>query len=72
METLIVSAEKEKLTALKAFLEELNITFEVKKSKSKLKESEKPYNPEFVKKILQTEKEKSIRVNSSNLWESIL
>ena len=50
METLIIHTEKEKLSALKSFLEEMNITFEVKKSKVKKEDS--PYDPAFVKKIL--------------------
>ena len=51
METLIIHTEKEKLTALKSFLEEMNITFKVKKPKSK--KEDRPYDPEFVKKILE-------------------
>ena len=35
METLIIHTETEKLKALKSFLEEMNITFEVKKQKDK-------------------------------------
>lgn len=69
METLIIHTEKEKLSALKSFLEEMNITFEVKKSKVKKEDS--PYDPAFVKKILDTENEKSIRVNPLKIWESI-
>jgi nitrate reductase NapAB chaperone NapD len=37
METLIIHSEPEKLTAIKSFLEEMNITFEVKKKKVKKK-----------------------------------
>lgn len=51
METFIIHTEKEKLTALKSFLEEMNITFEVKKPK--VKKKDRPYDPEFVKKILE-------------------
>ncbi len=69
METLIIHTEKEKLSALKSFLEEMNIIFEVKKSKAK--KEDRPYDPMFVKKILETENEKSIRVNPSKIWESI-
>jgi len=69
METLIIHTEKEKLSALKSFLEEMNITFEVKKSK--VKKEDRPYDPVFVKKILDTENEKSIRVNPLKIWESI-
>ncbi len=50
METLIIHTEKEKLSALKSFLEEMNITFEVKKSK--VKKEDRPYDPVFVNKIL--------------------
>lgn len=57
METLIIHTEKEKLTALKDFLKELNITFEVKKPKFLSKKREKQYNPEFVKKILSSMEE---------------
>ncbi len=57
METLIIHTEKEKLTALKDFLQEMNITFKVKKPKSLSKKREKPYNPEFVKKILSSMEE---------------
>jgi hypothetical protein len=52
METLIISTENEKLTALKSFLEEMHITFEVKKPK--VKKKDRPYDPEFVKKILES------------------
>jgi hypothetical protein len=52
MKTLIIQTEKEKLTALKSFLEEMNIIFEVKKPK--IKKEDRPYNPEFVKKILES------------------
>ncbi len=69
MEKLIIHTEKEKLSALKSFLEEMNITFEVKKSK--VKKENRPYDPAFVKKILDTENEKSIRVNPLKIWESI-
>ena len=51
METLIIHTETEKLTVIKSFLEELNITFEVKKKK--VKKKDRPYDPEFVKKILE-------------------
>lgn len=55
METLIIHTETEKLTALKSFLAEMNITFEVKKPK--VKKKERPYDPEFVKKILESMEE---------------
>jgi hypothetical protein len=34
-------------------------------------EESKTYNPEFVKMMRKAEKEKSIRVNPKNVWESI-
>jgi hypothetical protein len=70
METLIIRTEKEKLSALKTFLEEMNITFEIKKPK--VKKEDRPYDPKFVKKIHDTENEKTIRVNPAKIWESIL
>jgi hypothetical protein len=70
METLIIRTEKEKLSALKTFLEEMNITFEIKKPK--VKKEDRPYDPIFVKKVLDTENEKTIRVNPAKIWESIL
>ncbi len=77
METLIIHTENEKLTALKAFLEEMNITFEVKKPKSSSKKEDRPYDPEFVKKILErTENYKKgnyIVINDVNdIWKDIL
>ena len=51
----------------------MDINFEVKHAKPEgKKKKEKPYDPTFVKKILDTKSEKNVRVNTSNLWESIL
>jgi inosine/xanthosine triphosphate pyrophosphatase family protein len=68
METIIVQSENaEKLAALKAFLKALKIKFEAKK------EEDKPYNPEFVAKILESEKQfengqyKAIKIDE--LWK---
>ena len=55
METLIIRTEKEKLSALKTFLEEMNITFEIKNPK--VKKEDRPYNPKFVKKVLESMQE---------------
>jgi hypothetical protein len=57
METLIIHTEKEKLSALKDFLKEMNITFEVKKSRSTANKDKSPYDPEFVNKIKQSTEE---------------
>lgn len=45
------SQENEKLTALKSFLGEMHITFEVKKPN--VKKKDRPYNPKFAKMILE-------------------
>ncbi len=68
METLIIHTEKEKLTALKSFLEEMNITFEVKKPK--VKKEDRPYDPEFVKKIL--ERTESARQGNTVVYDEKL
>ena len=47
METLIIESEGDTLEKIKSFLSELKVSFKTKKKK------EKPYNPEFVKKILE-------------------
>ena len=54
METIIIESEGQNLEKIKAVLKELNISF-----KTKIKK-EKPYNPEFVKKVLEARKGKSI------------
>ncbi|MFY7811262.1 MAG: DUF2683 family protein [Flavobacterium sp.] len=64
METLIIHTEGEKLKTIQNLLKLLDIKYEKKKEKS-------TYNPEFVKKILNTKNEKSIAVNSKNVWEVI-
>jgi len=68
METLIIHTEKEKLTALKSFLEEMNITFEVKKPKAK--KEDRPYDPEFVKMIL--ERTESARQGNTVVYDEKL
>ena len=70
METLIIHTEKEKLTALKAFLDEMNITFEVKKPKSSSKKEDRPYDPEFVKMIL--ERTESARQGNTVVYDEKL
>jgi hypothetical protein len=68
METIVINTvEPSKLEQIKTFLNSLNVSFEIKKTKKT-----KEYDPEFVKKILATKNEKSIRVNPKNIWESIL
>ncbi|MFI5139905.1 MAG: DUF2683 family protein [Sphingobacteriales bacterium] len=65
MGTLIVHPDNmEQLTALKAFMKALKISFEEQKS---------PYNPEFVKMIQQGDEEikagKGVKVDIDNLWK---
>jgi len=75
METIIIHTEKEKLTALKAYLEEMNITFEVKKPKSSSKKEDSSYDPEFVKMILErtesARKGNTITIDPNDLWGSL-
>jgi hypothetical protein len=51
MNTFIVQADNKISKALIAIFNALNVSFEVKKEKKKAKES--PYNPEFVKMVLE-------------------
>ncbi len=65
MGTLIVHPDnEEQLTAVKAVLNALKITFE---------EEESPYNPEFVKMILQAEEDikngKGVKIRTEDLWK---
>ena len=65
METLIVQPKtKEQLTALKAFIKAMKIDFKSEKS---------PYDPEFVKKILQGREDikngKGIKIATEDLWK---
>ena len=69
MNTIIVQADSKISKALVAIFKALNVTYEIKKEKTKV---ENTYDPEFVKKILGTKNEKSIRVNPKNIWESIM
>ena len=63
METLIIHTETEKINAIATLLKAFDISFEIKK--------EKPYDPEFVKMVLEARKGKRIRINPENVWESI-
>ena len=66
METLIVHPKnKEQLTALKAFVKALKIDFTTEKS---------PYNPEFVKQILEGVEERKagkpgLVIDVENMWK---
>jgi len=66
METLIIESEGATLEKIKAYLSELKVSFKTKKKK------EKPYNPEFVKKILERRNEKGgTIIDPNNLWKSL-
>ena len=69
MGTIIIHTEAKKTKALISFLKAFDISFEIKKD---TKKDEKPYDPEFVKKVLATKNEKSIRIKKKNIWESIM
>ncbi len=61
------TADNSQIDAIKAFMKALKIKFEV------AKETESPYNPEFVKKIKQADKEfaqgKGIKMSISEFKE---
>ncbi len=66
MEILLVKPENnEQMKAVKAVLKALNVNFSAKK--------EKPYDPEFVKKIQtsrrQVKEGKVVRINTKDLWK---
>lgn len=65
METMIMHPKnKEQLSALKAIAKALKIDFETEKS---------PYNPEFVKEILQAREDikngKGVKIAVEDLWK---
>lgn len=65
METIIIQADAKKAKAIKDFLKAFDITFKTSKKE------ESPYNPEFVKMVLEAREGKRKRINPSNIWESI-
>ena len=70
MNTIIVHADSKVSKALIAIFKTLNVSYEIKKENSK--EEESPYDPEFVKMVLEARKGKTKRINPHNIWESIL
>ena len=70
MNTIIVHADSKISKALVAIFKALNVSYEIKKENSK--EEESPYDPEFVKMVLEARKGKTKRINPHNIWESIL
>ena len=70
MNTIIVHADSKVSKALITIFKALNVSYEIKKENSK--EEESPYDPEFVKMVLEARKGKTKRINPHNIWESIL
>ena len=69
MNTIIVHADSKVSKALIAIFKALNVSYEIKKENSK---EERPYDPEFVKMVLEARKGKTKRINPHNILESIL
>lgn len=73
MNTYIVRADSKTSKALVAVFKALNVSFEVVKEKNKKEES--PYDPEFVKKILErsenAKKGNVVEINPKDLWGSL-
>ena len=59
MNTIIVHADSKVSKALVAIFKALNVSYEIKKENSK---EESPYDPEFVKMVLEARKSNSRRV----------
>ena len=59
MNTIIVHADSKVSKALIAIFKALNVSYEIKKENSK---EESPYDPEFVKMVLEARKSNSRRV----------
>lgn len=70
METIIIQAESKKAKALKQFLKAFGIAFKVEQTTD-----ESPYDPEFVRKILErsenAKKGNTITINPKDLWGSL-
>ena len=70
METIIIKSEDDTNTEkIKDFLKEMNVSFTSKKKK------EKPYNPEFVKMVLERAESakngNTVTINPEDLWGSL-
>lgn len=69
METITIQADSKKAKAIKAFLKAFDISYKTSKKE------EKPYDPEFVKKILNRSKNAKqgnvIEINPNDIWGSL-
>jgi hypothetical protein len=69
METLIIHAEQDKLDKVIDFLKSIKVSYEINKGKVK---KEKPYNPDFVKKVLDAKKEEGEKeIDPNDPWKSL-
>jgi ribosomal protein L16 Arg81 hydroxylase len=70
METITLKIN-EKSKAGQVFINFIN-QFIVNNKSVEIVKEESPYNPEFVKKVINADKnDKRIRINTENIWESI-
>ena len=69
METIIIHTDDDKAKALKQFLEAFEVDYQVED------QDKSPYNPEFVKKILERSKSakegNTVEVDPNDLWGSL-
>ena len=69
MNTITVYADSKITKALIAIFKALSVSFELKKD---VKKEDKPYDPEFVKKILESRNEKGGKIiDPSSPWKSL-
>ncbi|MGX1023216.1 DUF2683 family protein [Psychroflexus sp. MBR-150] len=75
METIIIQTEAKKAKAIKQFLKAFDVSFSSDSSEKSSKSEESPYNPEFVKKILERQKSAKegnvVEINPDDLWGSL-
>jgi hypothetical protein len=66
METITIQADSKKAKAIKAFLKAFDISYKTSKKE------EKPYDPEFVKMVLEASKEEGGKeIDPRNPWKSL-
>ena len=73
METIIIKANKKQSKIVKAFLETQDVKFDISTTKKKDKESESPYDPAFVERILRSSQQakegKGRIIKLEDLWK---
>lgn len=66
METIIIETEGQMAEQIKAYLQEMKVSFKTKTT------NEKPYDPEFVKMVLEASKEEgSTQIDPKDPWKSL-